>query len=283
MLHQILVPLDTKPETTAATRFAAAIARDVRDVLGKEAVTLFGLGIVDLDQLPSGRFSSLVPRERILQEARDQVRALMAEFSREGEKEGISTGFVKTHFTEGTPFTAIMHHHVFSDLVVMGERCCFPPGSVDYDTMANLYHGASRPILLTPDAWRPADTVVMVIDGTAPSSRMLYAYAHVNPFPKARIVLAHSRYEVDFHTLKDFFERVQGYLESFGFSVEQRQLDGHLIEQVPGLVRSVGAGTVAIGVHAEHFLDKIRNPLHLRPTGVQTLFVESGAALFTVH
>jgi nucleotide-binding universal stress UspA family protein len=283
MLRQILIPLDTKPYTSAATRLAALIARDVRHALGREAVTLFGLAIVDLDQLPSGRFTTLVPREEILADARQRAHKMMEDFRDLAAHEGISPEFVRTHFTEGSPFVAIMHHHVFSDMVVMGETCCFPPVSVDYDTMAHLYHGASRPILLTPEATQPVETVVMVVDGTAPSSRMLYAYAHLNPFPQARLLLAHSSYEAQYHALKDFFERVQAYLESFGFKVEQQTIEGHMVDELPRLVRERKAGAVAMGVHAEHFMDRLRNPLHLRPAGVQTVFSESGAALFTVH
>lgn len=283
MLRQILVPLDTKEFTPVATRIAVRIAKDVNQALGRDVVSLLGLGIVDLDQLPMGRFATLVPRDDILKEAREQARAAMRQFEKVAVEQGIAPQFVKTHFTEGAPFTAIMHHHVFSDLVVMGPTCCFPPVSVDYDTLDNLYHRASRPILLTPTDPREVKSVIMVMDGTAPSSRLLYAYAHLHPFPKAKIIVARSPFEEQYHELKDFFDRVQGYLESFGFTVEQVTTQGRLIESLPALAEKHHAGAIALGVHAEHFLDRVRNPLQLMLPGVKALLADCRAMLFTVH
>ena len=283
MLRQILVPLDTTSHTPAATRVAADIARNVREAVGRDMVTLLGLGIVDLDQIPTGRFATLVPRDEILAEARASAKALIDAFRGQARAAGVAPENIATHFTEGSPFQAIMHHHVFADMVVMGESCCFPPVAVDYDTLQQLYHRASRPILLTPREPRPVETVVMVMDGTASSSRMMYAYAHLNPFPRAKLVVAHSRLEEEYHSLKDFFDRVQTYLESFKFQVTQERLDGHMVESLPSLVKERGASAIAMGVHAEHFLDKVRNPLHLALPGVQTVFGKTGVSLFTVH
>ncbi|HEX9843534.1 MAG TPA: hypothetical protein VGC20_12325, partial [bacterium] len=67
MLKRILVPLDTSEFTAAATRMAAALADRAQAVV-REPVTLMGLGIVDMDQMPTGRFASIVPREEILAE-----------------------------------------------------------------------------------------------------------------------------------------------------------------------------------------------------------------------
>jgi nucleotide-binding universal stress UspA family protein len=283
MLRQVLIPLDTTSFTPAATRLSAAIARNVREALGRDAVTLIGLGIVDLDQIPTGRFASLIPRDQLLAEARDRAKSLLETYRENLSREGIAPDKVETRFAEGSPFQAIMHHHVFSDMVVMGASCCFPPVSVDYDTLANLYHRASRPILLTPEEPRPVETVVMVMDGTAPSSRMMYAFAHLNPFPRAKLLIARSRFEEESHHLAEFFARVQTYLENFKFQVEQHRLEGHMIEALPDLVRARNAGAIAIGVHAEHFLDKVRNPLNLARSGVQNLFEQTGVAVFTVH
>lgn len=283
MLRQILVPLDTSSFTPAATRLAADIAKHVREAVGRDMVTLSGLGIVDLDQLPTGRFATLVPREEILAEARESVKSLIEAFRGQALSAGVAPDHISTHFTEGSPFQAIMHHHVFMDMVVMGESCCFPPVSVDYNTMEQLYHRASRPILITPAEPQPVKTVVMVMDGTAASSRMMYAYAHLNPFPHAKLIVVRSKLEEEYHNLKDFFERVQTYLESFKFDVTQERLEGHLLEAVPALADERGATAIAIGVHAEHFLDKVKNPLNLIRPGVQDLFEKTRRIVFTVH
>ncbi|MEE8555705.1 MAG: hypothetical protein V3T00_07565 [bacterium] len=283
MLRQILVPLDTTQFTAAATRLAAQIAKRIRTLAGKHVVTLAGLGIVDTDQIPSGKFAALVPREHILSEAQEKVKELLEAFRSQAIAEGIPPEQVATQYTEGAPFRAILQHHVFSDLVILGASCSFPPAKKDYNTLEHLFHHASRPILLTPAKPREVDSVVLAMDGTAPSSRMMYAFAHGNPFPGAKVLLAHSRFEEEHHHQQEFFDRVEAYLRSFKFDVEQIRLEHHMLEALPELVESRNAGAIAIGVHAERFLDRIRNPLNLVRSRVQQLLDRTQVSLFTVH
>ena len=72
-------------------------------------------------------------------------------------------------------------------------------------------------------------------------------------------------------------------VRSFRFDVEQVRLEHQLLEALPGLVESRNAGAIAIGVHAERFLDRIRNPLNLVRSRVQRLLHRTQVSLFTVH
>ena len=282
MLRKILVPLDTSKYTPVATRVAADIANNVRAVLGRDAVTLQGLGVVDLDLLPKGRFAALMPKEEILHEARATVAGLIAAFREQVARLEIPEAFIETRTTEGSPFAKIIHHHVFCDLVVMGTRCAFPPANDDYETLVHLLFESSRPLLIVSDKPRPFRTVVMAMDGTAASSRLLYAYAQINPFPDAKVVIVHSSYEERYHDLKDFFGRVSDYLTAYKFDVEQLRLDGHLMEGLPQVVQECGADAVAMGIHSESALHRLGTPLHLLTLPLERLLDEAHVALFTV-
>ena len=283
MLRNILIPLDTSKYTPAAISLASDIAGQVRDALGRDAVTLSGLGIVDLDQIPTGRFANIVPKEQILGEARETVENLLAEFKAGAKKGGVPDEHVEVHHTEGSPFQKIIHHHVFCDLMVMGETCAFAPITNDYNPLDNLFHKASRPLMITPDSPQQVETVVLAMNGTASASRMMYTYAQLNPFPKAKVLLTHSREEEDTHNLKDFFQRVMGYLESYRFNVEQARVEGQLMEALPLLCASHKAAAIAIGIQQEDFIDKLRNSLSLIRTPVEKLLQDTQAVLFTVH
>ena len=283
MLRKILVPLDSSDYTPAAVEMAAGIANEVKDLLGKEAVTLTGLGLIDLDQLPTGRFANIVPRDEILAEAREAVGGLMKRFRQQTNEKGLSESFVETHQAEGSPFRQIMHHHVFCDLVVMGETASFPPAQNDYNTLEELFQKASRPIVITPASARKVETVVMAMDGTAPASRMMYTYAQVNPFPKAKVLIAHSRAEEERYQLTDFYDRVRDYLASFNFDVEPVPMEEALMAGLPQLAKSRNADAIALGMHPEHFMDKLRDPLQLKTPPVEQLLADTDCALFTTH
>ena len=105
MLKRILVPLDSSKFTSAAIRMAANIANREKTSEGTE-VTLVGLGIVDTDQLPSGRFSSVVDRDQIIAEAEQGADELIAAFKEESGKPCIPTPLGGTKHPPGPPFTA---------------------------------------------------------------------------------------------------------------------------------------------------------------------------------
>ena len=283
MLRKILIPLDASKYTPIAVRVAANIANSVSAQVGRDVVTLSGLGIVDLDQLPTGRFAGMVPRDEIIGNARKEVEGFLHEFQESAIALDIPEENLETRYAEGSPFSIIMHEHVFSDLVVIGEECSFLPNQHDYITLENIFHRSSRPIIITREVDPTVETVIMAMDGTAPSSRMLYAYTLLNPFPEAKVVLTISKHEEEAHNLGDFFERVAGFLESYGIEVEKIRMGKNLLEELPNLVAKQKAGAVAMGVHQEHFMDRIKKPMHIGGSDVETLLEKTNALLFTVH
>jgi len=246
-------------------------------------VTLVGLGIVDTDLIPTGRFSGVVDRDKILAEAGELRDQLVETFREKVLAAGMPEDRLDLVRAEGSPFREMIRESVFSDLIVMGETCSFPPVNQDYETLKHLYHEASRPILLTHGGDKAAETVVMAMDGTAPSSRMMYNYVHLNPFPQARLVLTYSRREEAGYNLSVYFARVVKYLESFGFSVTENPIDGEMVDDLANVVKSENAQVVALGIQREHFLDRFSDPLGLRQNFAARLLGVMDASLFLVH
>jgi nucleotide-binding universal stress UspA family protein len=282
MLKRILVPLDTSEFTAAATRMAAALADRAQAVV-REPVTLMGLGIVDMDQMPTGRFASIVPREEILAEAATSVKGLVETFRRDAQALGLPDAQIETKQVSGSPFGAIIRESVFCDLIVMGEKCSFPPVNQDYETMHHLYHEASRPVVITERNFERVDTVVMLMDGTAPASRMMYNFVHLQPFPRAQVVLAYSKLEEEQFGLRDYFPRVADFLASYHIRVRMHPIAGAVEDEVAGVVNAEKAQVLALGIHREHFLDRLRDPLNIRQNFARRLLGSMAASLFVVH
>jgi nucleotide-binding universal stress UspA family protein len=282
MLKRILVPLDTSEFTTAATRMAALLANR-EQAATREPVTLKGLAVVDLDQLPSGRFASIVPREQILAEAEAKADELIETFRREAQAMGLGARQVEAQRVAGSPFQTIIRESVFCDLIVMGEKCSFPPANQDYETMHHLYHEASRPLIITDQHFAGVDKVVMVMDGTAAASRMIYNYVHLEPFPRAEVVLVWSKREEEQYGLQEYFQRTQMYLAEYGIAVKAQPIAGEIETDITEVVNREKAQVLALGIHREHFLDRLRDPLNIRQNFARRLLSGMTASLFVVH
>ena len=284
MLKRILVALSASEFTPPAIRMAAEMA-DVETEVEHERVTLVGLSVVDTDLMPSGRFSSLVPREEILAEAQTKAEELIAEFRALTKTLGVRENLIETACVTGSPFREIIHRGVFCDLIVMGRKSSFPPVYHDYETLPNLFHRASRPVVIVGDTHRPVERVILAMDGTAPSSRVMYHYVHLNPFPKANLQVIYSKVEEEQYHLTEYFRNVESYLKSFHLKVEMKRVDGEIRDEISGVVEKENAQVIAMGIHAEHFLDRFREALHinLREDTIQKMLRTTSACLFTVH
>lgn len=278
MLRKILVPLDASENAAIATRIAAEMAAARENHAG-----LLGLSIVDTDYLPSGRFASLVPREKILAEAERKAEEILENFRAQAKQLDFRPEMVETRSVTGSPFREIIRHSVFCDVIVVGRQCAFPPLEHDYETLAHLYHHASRPVVVTGESHQTVTKVVMAMDGTAPASRMMYAYAHLNPFPAAPVKVIYSAKEKSTHHLEEFFEGVVDFLESYGLKATVEGLDGDLMNHLPAVMKSEQAHLLAMGIPAEHFIDRFRETLRVGGYPIQKLIQETKAALFTVH
>jgi nucleotide-binding universal stress UspA family protein len=282
MLKRILVPLDSSEFTPATVQLAAEMAL-AGQKKSEEAVTIVGLAVVDTDQLPTGRFASLVPREKLLKEAEKQARELAGAFRSLAAARGMPDKRIEASWVAGSPFREIIRHGVFSDIIVMNRECSFPPANQAYDTLNNLYHWASRPVVICGDTHRPVKRVVMAMDGTAPASRMMYAYAHLNPFPKAKLKVVYSEEEESAYNLKKFFKNVQAYLKTYHLNAELVGISGDFQTALSEVVQEEKAGMLAMGIPVEHFMDKFRERLSFQEYPVQKLVRDTGASLFTVH
>ncbi len=282
MLRRILVPLDSSDLTPVAIRFAADMAQ-----AGQKAKTgtaaVVGLAVVDTDQFPVGRFATMVPREQLLKDATGQAEAILNEFRALGGKLGMKKAQVEARTVTGSPFREIIREGVFCDLIVMSRTCSFPPAHNDYDTLTHLFHRSSRPIVIAAVNFRPVKKVIMAMNGTAPASRLMYAYAQLNAFPRAELKVVYSeREEAEYH-LTEFFGKVKVYLNSYGLKAELVSLPGNFEENLAAQVKADGADLLAIGIPGDHFLDKFRETLFRQTLPVHRMLEATGTALFTVH
>lgn len=284
MLKRILVVLSASEFTPPAVRMAAEMA-DVETELEHERVTLVGLSVVDTDLMPSGRFSSLVPREELLAEAQAKAEEVITEFRALTKTLGVRENLIETSCVSGSPFREVIRKGVFCDLIVMGRKSSFPPVYHDYETLPTLFHQASRPVVIVGDTHRPLERVILAMDGTAPSSRVMYHYVHLNPFPKAKLLVIYSKGEEEQYHLTEYFRNVESYLKSFHLDVEMKRLDGEVRNEIVEVVKKEDAQVIAMGIHSEHFLDRFGEALHinLREDTIEKILRTTSACLFTVH
>lgn len=281
MLKKILIPLDETPYTQEAIRAAAAISGDVSP---DGNVDVEGLGILDTAHFPAGRFASLVSRDSLMEEARDRVHETLQSFRRQAMSMGFKESQIHGIEAEGAPFSVIIRHHVANDLLIVGERCAFPPLQQDFSTLSGLYHRASRPVLVVHEAFKPVKSVLMLVDGSASSSRMLQAYTQLNPFPKAKVHMVYSLEEEAHFELENFFPELGRFLEAHSLDYEMRGLDAKALSRLPKLVETLEASVIAMGARKEQFIEKMQTAFGLAGIPVANQMVEAtGAALFAAH
>ena len=280
MIKRILVPLDASKFTTTAIRAAVDLAKGAS---GKgDPCVVEGLSLVDLDQIPAGRFADMVPRDQIISESKKIATELEQKFKKQATELGLKPEQILTQHAQGSPFQEIIRESVFSDIMVMGYQCSFPPVNRDYDTMHHLYHSASRPVIVTDQDYSPVEAVVVAMDGTASASRMLYTLMHLNPFPKAKVVLTYSERERQEHNLGDFFERVGKSLTSHGMKITISPYKDDLETEAPEIMNRAGAQMLALGAHRGPLLQRLADPFNLKESFAQRLLNEIKGALFIV-
>ena len=282
MLRSILVPLGTSSQTSAAMKLAASMALAKRHGEARQ-VSVTGLSIVDSDQIPSGRYANVVNREELLEEAAAKADDLMGIFINKMVGYGIADEQVHTLRVTGSPFEEIVHASVFNDVIVVGEKCSFPPVNQDYHTMQNLYHKASRPVLLTAEEAHDCKKVVLAMDGSASSSRMIYAFLHLNLFPNAEVLMVYSEKERQRYHLDGFYKHLEDHVREFFRRLQVKSIPGAMDEEIAALVQSEGADLLAIGIHQSHFLSRLRDAMYLREPFADQLLKNMNASLFTVH
>lgn len=282
MLKRILIPLDTSEFTDSAIRIAAAMAsQEMR--AESELVTLVGLGLIDLDQIPTGRFASMVPREEIIKEAEEQIEKRVQDFKTLAASLGIKEDHIKTRVESGGPFRKIIHESVVCDMIVMGMRCSFPPINQDHESLSNIIHHSSRPVVIADKEFSKVERVLLVMDGTAPASRMIYAFALLNPMPMARVTMINSLEEIDkYPNLQGFFERAEGFLQEHHINIQRYPVDTVNEDTIAEMVKEEGSEMIALGVHTGRFLDQLRDPLNLKKPFVERLLNKTKASLFTM-
>ena len=217
--------------------------------------------------------------------AQAKAEEVITEFRALTKTLGVRENLIETSCVSGSPFREVIRKGVFCDLIVMGRKSSFPPVYHDYETLPTLFHQASRPVVIVGDTHRPLERVILAMDGTAPSSRVMYHYVHLNPFPKAKLLVIYSKGEEEQYHLTEYFRNVESYLKSFHLDVEMKRLDGEVRDEIVEVVKKEDAQVIAMGIHSEHFLDRFGEALHinLREDTIEKILRTTSACLFPVH
>jgi nucleotide-binding universal stress UspA family protein len=175
MIRRILVVADA----TEASRVGQAIAIDLAR---RQDAEITGIGVVDRPWIsepwatPIGAGSYKVHRdESMLQEFRDKVAAILAEFEQTAETADVPFVTVEA---EGTPAEAIETEAEAHDLIVIGRdtNFHFERNHDAVEAVARLIRENPRPLLVTPSAKHGTDKVVVGYDGSFPVSRAIHMF-----------------------------------------------------------------------------------------------------------
>ena len=158
----------------------------------------------------------------------------------------------------GDPFYMILREATFCDILVIGEECHFPDQTQPDDSADRLLYRSSRPILFTPAKFRPVQTVIMGIDGTASASRLIYMYTHLNPFPQAKIFLVHTKWEKDTFQLDEYFQNAETYFKKYGFNVQSVELDKPFPEALLEVAQEQQGNLISFGIREELYKEKVK-------------------------
>ena len=99
----------------------------------------------------------------------------------------------------------------------------------------------------------------------------------------ARVILVYSKEEEAHYGLEGYFQRVEDFLTSYGLKVRTRSIDGELEGSIGPVIQEEGAQLLALGVHRDHFLSWLGDPLKIRKNFATRLLQANATSLFVVH
>ncbi len=260
MLKRLLVPLGDSEYSLKAMEYAIHLA-------GTQDIHITGLALINWMEKVSP-IPSYVQEQ--VDQALEKVESLITDRKFPKERYDIKKA-------TGNPFRQIIREAVFSDVIVIGQKCHFPPKIQEDDSLKQLMYFSSRPILFTPLKFQPVKQVVMGIDGTASFSRLFHMYQHLNPFPNGKLFLVHTQEEMEMYNLQEFLPRVEKTFRERGFQVERLTVNTSFQEGLVRVASQANADLISFGVPQEHHQGRIQ----FDPTLAKKIAEESQLPLFT--
>lgn len=244
MLKHLLVPIDGSDNCLKAVEYAADIAR------GKN-IQIFGLAPINEKGIPSPAIEKENEAKSIPPHIHEQVRRSTEEFKLWMAERGIPKEQYQVKTVVGNPFYRIVREAVFNDIIIIGSHCHFPPQTEKDESLDNLLYRSSRPVLFVPyteHEFQSIRNVVIGVDGTAPSSRLIYLYLLLNPFPGAKVYLVHTKREADDYHLEEFFEKIEQMFKEVAFDTESCIFDTSYEEALLTAAAQKNADAICFGI-----------------------------------
>jgi nucleotide-binding universal stress UspA family protein len=250
MLKNLLVPIDGSEYFLKAVEYAIHMA-------SKRNVKIIGLAPINESALPVPAFQKEHEPIPVPAHIAEQVKRSIGEFKLLMTQNKLSKDHYEIKESVGNPFYNIVRESVFCDAIVVGQQCHFPPQTEKEDTLNQLLYRSSRPILFTPLSYKPIKKVVLGLDGTAPTSRILYHIINMDPFPGAKIVLVHTKEEEETYKLGDFFRKIEQYFKEEKFEVQTVTKDEPFEKAILDTTSEEGGDLIAFGIQETRFQDKV--------------------------
>ncbi|MBF0237964.1 MAG: universal stress protein [SAR324 cluster bacterium] len=252
MFSKILVALDGSKDGSQYLPVAIKYATYVAETSGCQII---GLAPINEKSLPksNGDQSKNIPPH-----ITSQVKRTISEFKLSMAEHRIPASRYQIKQVVGDPFQKIVRESMFCDLVVIGRKCHFPDQTQEDNSPDRLLYRSSRPIMFTPLQFRPIKSIVIGLDGTASSSRLMHVFKHLSPFKGAAIHLVYTRWEVKTYHLEEYFDEIRRYIQSGGYDVELVVKNKKFPNAILEVAEQKNADLIAFGVREELYRDKIQ-------------------------
>ncbi|MFP6664663.1 MAG: universal stress protein [Deltaproteobacteria bacterium] len=249
MIKTILVGIDGSEHSRAAEDYAIWLA-------GKLGATLTGMHVVDIVAIEGSFFHDISgslgfePYLDFTSKMREALQArgnsLLEDFSARCEARerpshtALQIGIVPTELAERARE---------SDLVVIGHRGVnhkFSAGMLG-GVAENLIRQCTKPVLVTPQKFKPIESPLLAYDGSERASAAMDAAAAV--CSELGLGLEVLTVGTDADKTAEITAAAERYLSSYALKLETRTIDGQAYEAIPKRVSEAGHDLVFMGSH----------------------------------
>lgn len=258
MLKRVLLALAGTNYTSTAIRKAIELAK-------VHHASITATTVVDIDTLSnvgpipiggSGTADEL--RQHRIQVTRDRVHEAIQEFRTQCGTAGVP---FETHEEEGNPFELLSSLSRFHDITIFGLRSVFEfdvassPKAPD-SLLMNLVTSGARPILGTPEVYRPCRRALIAFGGSAESASAMKQFVQSRLWPDLDVHIV--SFGSDQSKCEMLLDGAKTYCAAHGFEATTRFIQGTPAKTILGEIESHDADIVVLGSsHRNLLLRKI--------------------------
>lgn len=282
MIKKILVALDPDDDTEIATGHAIDVAR-------RHEASVTGLALIDVGEIAervagtgSAVYYAEQLRDQFTAESREKARELVSSFESSVREAGVEFG---EQIEEGVPVERLKEDMKYHDLLVIGKEFHFfyPRPKEETRTLDEVVKEGVAPVLITGDALRSIDRVLVAYDGSPASARTLQRFAQLRPFgTDLRLEIVHVRGPSQKEKKESalLLDLASTYAEAHGFDhVETNSMFGD--DPADRLTRYCDAEGVDLVVAGAHAVSRVQRWMFGSTT--EALLAEHSVPLFVSH